>query len=88
MVTHAFHPLKGRMYKITAVISQGSDDERVMFRDELDYLRHMPARWTDFAEPDPFLAISDGRSAFKVVDLLALTDLLSALEAAGGASDV
>ncbi len=76
------------MYKITAVISQGSDDERVMFRDELDYLRHMPARWTDFAEPDPFLAISDGRSAFKVVDLLALTDLLSALEAAGGASDV
>ena len=76
------------MYTITAVISQGSDDERVMFRDELDYLRHMPARWTDFAEPDPFLAISDGRSAFKVVDLLALTDLLSALEAAGGVSDV
>ncbi len=76
------------MYTVTAVISGGSDDERVMFRDELDYLRHMPARWTDFAEPDPFLAISDGRSAFRVVDLLALTDLLSALEAAGGASDV
>jgi len=41
------------MYTVTAVISEGSDDERVMFRDELDYLRHMPARWTDFAEPDP-----------------------------------
>jgi len=53
LVTHAFHPLKGRMYTVTAVISEGSDDERVMFRDELDYLRHMPARWTDFAEPDP-----------------------------------
>ena len=76
------------MYTVTAVISAGSDDERVMFRDELDYLRHMPARWTDFAEPDPFLAISDGHSAFRVVDLLALADLLSALEAAGGASDV
>ena len=76
------------MYTVTAVISEGSDDERVMFRDELDYLRHMPARWTDFAEPDPFLAISDGCSAFRVVDLLALADLLSALEAAGGASDV
>ena len=55
-----------------------------MFRDELGYLRHMPARWTDFADPDPFLAISDGRSAFRVVDLLALADLLSA----GSASDV
>ena len=59
-----------------------------MYRDELDYLRHMSARWTDFADPDPFLAISDGRSAFRVVDLLALADLLSALEAAGSASDV
>ena len=70
------------------MIAQGGDDERVMFPDELGYLRHMPARWTDFAEPDPFLAISDGRSAFKVVDLLALADLLSGLEAAGSASDV
>ena len=76
------------MYRVTAVISQGSDAERVMYRDELDYLRHMPARWTDFADPDPFLAISDGRSAFRVVDLLALADLLSALEAAGSASEV
>ena len=76
------------MYTLTAVIAQGADDERVMFRDELDYLRHMPARWTDFAEQDPFLAISDGRNAFKVVDLLALADLLSGLEPAGGASDV
>ena len=76
------------MYRVTAVISQGSAAERVMYRDELDYLRHMPARWTDFADPDPFLAISDGRSAFRVVDLLALADLLSALEAAGSVSDV
>ena len=88
MVTHAFHPLNGCLYTVTAVVAQGADDERVMFRDELDYLRHMPARWTDFAEPDPFLAISDGRSAFRVVDLLALADLLSGLEAADSASDV
>ena len=76
------------MYTVTGVIARGADGERVMFRDELDYLRHLPARWTDFAEPDPFLAISDGRSAFRVVDLLALADLLSGLEAAGSASDV
>ena len=88
MVTHAFHPLKGCLYTVTAVVAQGADDERVMFRDELDYLRHMPARWTDFAEPDPFLAISDGRSAFRVVDLLALADLLSGLEATDSASNV
>ena len=88
MVTHAFHPLKGRLYTVTAVVAQGADDERVMFRDELDYLRHMPARWTDFAEPDPFLAISHGRSAFRVVDLLALADLLSGLEATDSPSHV
>ncbi len=76
------------MYTATTVISGGSDDERVMFRDDLDYLRHMPARWTDLAEPDPLLTLSNGRSAFRVVDLLASADLLSALEAAGGASDV
>ncbi|WP_428098387.1 DUF5372 family protein [Candidatus Rariloculus sp.] len=76
------------MYTATTVIAQGADHERVMFRDELDYLRHMPAHCTDFAEPDPFPAISDGRSAFRVVDLLALADLLSGLEAAGSAPDV
>ena len=51
-----------------------------MFHDESGYLRHMPARWTDLGEPDPFASISDGRSAFRVVDLLAVSDLLSALE--------
>ena len=59
-----------------------------MFRDELDFLRHLPSRFTDFADPDPFLAISDGRSAFRVVDLLALADLLSGLEVVGRAPDV
>ncbi|MCY4169618.1 MAG: DUF5372 family protein [Rhodobacter sp.] len=88
MVTHAFHPLRGRRYTVFAMISQGSDDARVMFRDELDYLRHMPARWTDCADPDAFLAISEGRSAFRVADLLALGDLLSALETAGEVLDV
>ena len=88
MVTHAFHPLQGRAYTVTAVMGRGADDKRVMFRDELDYQRHLPARWTDFAEPDPLLAMSDGRSAFRVADLLALADLLSGLDTAGEASDV
>ena len=59
-----------------------------MFRDELNYRRHMPVRWTDFAESDPLLAMSDGRSAFRVVDLLTLSDLLAGLEAADSVPDV
>ena len=32
LVTHAFHPLKGCEYTVTAVIALGGDDERVISR--------------------------------------------------------
>ena len=87
-MTHAFHPLKGHTYRVHAVIARGSDRERVRFRDEAGYLRHIPTGWTDLASPDPFQEISGGRSPFRVVDLLALADLLSGLDPVGSPSDV
>jgi Family of unknown function (DUF5372) len=36
----------------------------------------LPAGWTDVEEPDAFVAISAGRSAFRIEDLLALSALI------------
>jgi hypothetical protein len=39
----------------------------------------MPASWTDVEEPDPFVALSAGRTVFRVEDLLALGALIEEL---------
>ena len=40
----------------------------------------VPASWTDFLPPDPYLLIGEGRSYFRVEDLLVLADLLRGIE--------
>jgi hypothetical protein len=37
----------------------------------------MPASWTDVVAPDPVVALSAGRSPFRLDDLLELTRLVS-----------
>lgn len=44
----------------------------------------MPVGWTDAAEPDVFVAISAGRSAFRVSDLVELALLVERLSDAAG----
>ncbi len=44
----------------------------------------IPASWTDIASPDPFLVASDGRSSFRVEDLLRLAELVSDLAEGAG----
>lgn len=39
----------------------------------------MPASWTDVEGPDPILVLSEGRSWFRVDDLVTLADLLPKL---------
>ena len=43
----------------------------------------LPSGWTDVDPPDPFDAVSAGRSAFRVADLLALAGLLAGIRGAG-----
>jgi hypothetical protein len=38
------------------------------------------ASWTDFLPPDPYLMIGEGRSHFRVEDLIVLADLLRGIE--------
>jgi hypothetical protein len=48
---------------------------------------HLPARWTDVLEPDPFVVVSAGRSCFRLADLLALRRLIDELGAGPAADD-
>jgi hypothetical protein len=57
---------------------------RVYYHDQQGQLASMPVSWTSLALLDPFVAISAGRSLFRVADLLALADLCRRLMEAPG----
>jgi len=44
-------------------------------------LAHFPVSWTDIADPDPFVEVSQGRAAARVEDLLRLAQLVEDLKA-------
>jgi len=51
-------------------------EERVMYRDAGDRIRALPASWTSVVAPDPYVALSAGRSLFRLDDLVALVGLV------------
>jgi hypothetical protein len=56
-------------------------EDRVYFHDEQGQLCCIPASWTDAVPPDPVVALSAGRCAFRVADLMELVRLVESLEA-------
>lgn len=52
---------------------------RVFYRGPSGRLLSIPAAWTTLSEPDPFLSLTRGRSAFRCEDLLALRRYLDIL---------
>jgi hypothetical protein len=54
-------------------------EERVYFLDEKGELVRFPASWTSVGAVDPFVVVSDGRSLFRVSDLLGLADIAEEL---------
>ncbi len=60
-------------------IRQAWGEDRVFFFDEDGAQRSLPSGWTDAAAPDPFVALSGGRSAFRLEDLVALGELIDSL---------
>lgn len=60
-------------------------EQRVYFHDAEGRLVALPAAWTDVFSPDPFVAISAGRSSFRVTDLLELARLMARLRQEGEA---
>ena len=64
-------------------IRQTWGEDRVFFLDEDGTQRSLPRAWTDAADPDAFVALAGERSPFRVVDLLALVELLADLDGSG-----
>jgi len=60
-------------------------EHRVYFHDGTGRLVSLPAQWTSVFPADPFVAISAGRSLFRVHDLLELSHLITRVRQ-GGAS--
>ena len=52
-------------------------EDRVYFHDDTGRLRRLPTAWTSVAPPDAFVALSAGRSHFRVEDLLQLVALIA-----------
>ncbi|MHB1447270.1 MAG: DUF5372 family protein [Acidimicrobiales bacterium] len=77
-MTHPFHPWVGRSFEFV-VIRRTWKQDRVFFLLEEGTLTSVPTAWTDAAAPDPWLAVSAGRSAFRTEDLLMLAELVEAL---------
>ena len=83
-MTHPFHPLLGQEFE---VVDYGSPwgEARVYFNGPGGGLTQLPAAWTDFVEPDPFVVVAAGRSPLHARALLRLADLVQQLrEGEGG----
>ena len=77
-MTHPFHPLHGQSIPLVEVRRNWSE-VRVFYQGPGERLFSIPAAWTTLSEPDPFIALTEGRSAFRCEDLLALRRHLNAL---------
>ena len=54
----------------------------MFFFDDAGVQRSLPRGWTDAGDVDPFVVIAAGRSALRLADLVALTDLIAELRGA------
>ncbi|MCU4184942.1 Y4bD/Y4pK family protein [Acidiferrimicrobium sp. IK] len=77
-MTHPFHPWSGREFPFV-VVQQTWRQDRVFFFGDDGTMKSLPTSWTDAAEPDVFVTMSGGRCPFRVVDLLALAELIDGM---------
>jgi hypothetical protein len=70
----------GQRFELLTVKKPWGED-RVYFFDKKKRLRHLPTSWTDAAEPNAFVTIAAGRSAFRLDDLIELSELIRTLRA-------
>ena len=78
-IIHPFHPYHGQRFPLVTV-RQNWGEDLLYYRDQKGRLVSVPGRWTDMVPPDPVVAVSGGRSPFRLEDLLELTRLVAALE--------
>lgn len=59
-MTHPFHPLRGQEFELIEHRCIFAESY-VYFQDGHDFLREVPAAWTDFVPPDVFVQSAAGR---------------------------
>jgi hypothetical protein len=55
-------------------------ENRVFFYNENARLIALPASWTDFVSPDPFVVLAAGRSLFRAEDLFELVEQIRSFD--------
>ena len=74
-ITHPFHPLRGQSFPF--VVSKPLwGERRVTVQMDDGRFCSLPIGWTELASPEPYLTIGEGRSRFRVEDLLELAEQL------------
>ena len=75
-VTHPFHPLLGCEFELVDH-GKGWGSDWVFYVDaDTGLVQHLPANWTTVVAEDPFVAVSAGRSHFRITDLLELVKIV------------
>jgi hypothetical protein len=74
-ITHPFHPQRGTRW-VLVTRKQNWGEDRVLYYDRGGRLRSMRTSWTSLVDPDLFSQAAQGRSWFRVDDLLQLAALL------------
>ncbi len=75
MVTHPFHPLYQRQFELLSY-RKSWGRQFIDFQYDNGKTGAIPLAWTDADQADPFLTISQGRSVFRVFELLQLVELI------------
>jgi hypothetical protein len=82
-VTHPFHPWCGREFVLVALRHTWGEDRVFFFADD-GVQKSLPRAWTNVADTDVFVVLAQGRSPFRVADLLALAALIDGQDARDG----
>jgi hypothetical protein len=79
-VTHPFHPLNGQILPYVGA-RYNRYGKRLILRADDGSTWSIPPQWSDTVALDSEVAMAQGRSFFRVVDLLELTNLVEHLAA-------
>jgi len=80
-IIHPFHPYRNIEFEIDCV-RRISYERRVFFFNTKGRKSSVPLHWTDIGPQDLFVAVSAGRSFFRVEDLLGLVRLIGEIKRA------
>ena len=78
-IIHPFHPLYEKEFDILNFVYV-CHEHKIFFHDEQENVASIPVAWTNFLPEDPFVAVSAGRSFFRIDDLIQLFQKIQTLK--------